>query len=221
MFKHTEHTKKYFSKCLDLSKKLVEFDWENVKTFGIDMNSGDGGIGYQFLKFSSKLFVKIQETNNLDIDELLKDDNILSMGLIKINSGSSIPIHKDHDYWSSQFHRIHIPLKNSGAYFIYDEEKIIWKPGEVYIFNVMGIPHGAVNDTDDDFEMVYVDISKEPIENTNKKQPNALAQEYQKKFLETVPDDLIFTEYKKQCTEEELKAQEEYLDQYKHNLKMR
>lgn len=219
-FKHTEHTEKYFSKCLHLSKKLREFDWKNIKTFGIDMDSGDGGIGYKFLKFSSKLFVKIQETKNLEIDKFIKDDNILSIGIIKIDPHSGVPVHKDHDYWSAPFHRIHIPLRNSGAYFIYGEEQVVWETDKVYIFDVMGVSHGAVNETDEEFEMVYIDISQEPVIVKEKEPLNALAKEYQKKFLESVPRDLIFKEYKKQCTDEELEAEKKYLDHYNRNLEI-
>jgi hypothetical protein len=219
-FKHNEHTEKYFSKSLHLSEKLRKFDWSSVRGLSINMNSGDDSLKYQFLKISSKLLTKIQDTGDVHIDNFLNDPNVLSLGIINIGAKSDVQIHKDHDYWLVPFHRIHIPLKNSGAYFIYGDEKIVWKTDEVYIFDVMGVLHGAVNATDDDFEMIYVDISQSPVGQMEREPLNALAREYQKKFLETVPPDLIFKEYKKQCTEEELEAEEKYLDHYKRNLEI-
>jgi len=219
-FNHTEHTQKYFSKSSELSEQLRKFDWTSVRGFGIDMNKGEDSLKYQFLKFSSKLFTKIQETKNKDIDTFLNDPNVLSLGIINVGAKSEVQLHKDHDYWSSLFYRIHIPLKNPGAYFIYGDEKIVWNMDMVYIFDVMGVSHGAVNDTDEDFEMVYVDITQSPSLKVEKKPLNVIAQEYQKKFLETVPPDLIFKEYKKQCTDEELQAENQYLDHYKRNLEI-
>jgi len=220
IFKHTEHTQKYFSKSSELSEQLRKFDWTSVRGFGIDMNKGEDSLKYQFLKFSSKLFTKIQETKNKDIDTFLNDPNVLSLGIINVGAKSEVQLHKDHDYWSAPFHRIHIPIKNSGAYFIYGNERMVWETDKVYIFDVMGVSHGAVNDTDEDFEMVYVDITQSSSLEVEKKPLNAIAQEYQKKFLETVPHDLIFKEYKKQCTDEELQAENQYLDHYKRNLEM-
>lgn len=221
-FKHTEHTQKYLSRCKELAKELTEYDWSSVRGFQIDFTKGDDSLKYQFLKFSSKLYTKIQETNNENINIFLNDPNVLSLGIIDVLAHSKVEIHKDHDYWSSLFYRIQIPVNAPGAIFIYDEEEIIWETEKVYIFDVMNTSHGARNDTDEDFQMIYIDISQDPIiENQNQHPFKAMISEYQKKVLDNIPHDLIFSEYKKYCTDEELKAQKEYLDHYNRNLKMR
>jgi len=219
-FQHTDHTQKCFFKSVELSDQLRNFDWKSVRGFGIHMNRGEDNLKYQFLKFSSKLFTKIEETGNEKIDIFLNDPNILSVGIITVGANSEVQVHKDHDYWSSLFYRIHIPLKNPGAYFIYGDEKIVWNMDMVYIFDVMGVSHGAVNPTDDDFKMIYIDITQNLVNVVNTNKFNDLTREYQQKFLETVPHDLIFKEYRKTCTKEELEAQNQYLDQYNLNLKM-
>lgn len=219
-FKHTNHTQKYFSECKNIVNHFIKFDWSSTHGFSIDMNKGDDNLKYQFLKISSKLFTKIQETKNKRIDNLLNDPNVLSLGIINMSANSTVEIHKDHDYWSEPFYRMHIPLNSPGAYFIYDDEKIVWETEKVYIFDVMRVSHGAINETNDNFEMIYVDITQQPVVEKIKSPLDDLIKEYQEQVLETIPSDLIFTEYKKYCTEEELNAEKQYLDSYKRNLEI-
>lgn len=221
-FRHTEHTLKYFNKCKKLSNKLINYDWNNEKGFGIELSKDEDNLKYLFLKLSSKNFTKIQDTKQSELNQFLNDPNILSVGIIKMSAKSEVQMHKDHDYWSAPFHRVHIPINSPGAYFIYGNEKIVWETDEVYIFNVMSILHGAKNETDEEYQMIYVDISQEEQvkEQKRNKHLNKLAKEYQEKFLETVSSDLIISEHKNNCTEEELRAEKEYLDQYNRNLEI-
>lgn len=220
-FKHTEHTQKYFSKCKSLAEELTKYDWNSVRGFQIDFSKGDDSLKYQFLKFSSKLYTKVQETNSKNINKFLNDPNVLSLGIIDVLANSKVEIHKDHDYWSALFYRVQIPINAPGAVFIYGGEEIVWETEKVYIFDVMNVPHGAKNDTDQNFQMVYIDISQSAVTQTEQQKPvNTIMLEYQKKVLDNIPHDLIFNEYKKYCTEEELKAQEEYLDHYNRNLEI-
>lgn len=225
IFKHTEHTKQYFSECKSLLNNFSQFKWNSVKTFNMNLTKGNIGetmlgtehhVNYKFLKFSAKQFEHIENTEDENINYFLKDSNILSVGKITLGCHSNIGLHKDHDYWSKPFYRIHIPLNSPGTLFLYDEQKIIWKKNEVYIFDVMNVIHGAENNTDQDFEMVFVDITQQ--NNEQEQSQNTNLKHFQKLFLETYSSDFILGAYKQGCTEDELNAINTYLKEYKGTI---
>lgn len=209
-FQHNDHTRDYFYRCKKLSQKLREFDWESTPGFGINLSRGDDNLDYQFLKFSTKLFTKVERTHDDEINLFLNDPNILSLGVINVAAKSEVQIHKDHDYWSALFHRIHIPLNSTGAFFIYGDEEIVWQFGEIYIFDVMGVPHGAINRTDQDFKMVYVDITQNPVDESKKSRISSSSKEYQEKVFNDIAQDLILKEKEKSYVKEELEVLEQH-----------
>lgn len=219
LFKHTDHTKKYFNKCHILLSEFFQINWKSISTFDIDFNNGDSDLKYKFLKISSKPFTKVEKTESIKINQFLSDLNILSCGIIELKPHSKVQIHKDHDYWIHPFYRIHIPLNSTGAFFIYDDEKIVWEREKVYIFDVMNIEHGAENATDEVFEMLYVDISQKFIEKNSKINPSV--DKIKNYFLENVNQEVILKFHNQTCTEQEMLAEKKYLQDFKRNLKMK
>lgn len=194
-FKHTTHTQKYLKICEDLSKNLLNYSWESLPSLNIDLlkstaeNNQD--LSYNFLKISSKISTKIEKTSDEKINLFLSDSNILSVGRILLGPKSNIVLHKDSDYWTEKFYRIHIPKNKVGAVFFYDSLEIEWEINKVDIFDVMGVTHGAKNNSDKTFELIYIDITQEDNSNKNSNIYSGRV------GLENVNSDLIFEIYKK------------------------
>lgn len=194
-FSHTKHTKKYLKICEDLSKNLLDYSWESLPSLNIDLlkstaeNNQD--LSYNFLKISSKISTKIEKTSDEHINLFLSDSNILSVGRILLGPKSNIVLHKDSDYWTEKFYRVHIPKNKVGAVFFYDNLEFEWETGRIDIFDVMGVTHGAKNDSNETFELIYVDITQEDNKNRNSNVYSG------KVGLENVNSDLIFEIYKK------------------------
>ena len=194
-FKHTEHTQKYLKICENLSKNFLNYSWDSLPSLNIDLlkstaeNNQD--LSYNFLKISSKISTKIETTPDSELNSFLNDSNVLSVGRILLGPKSNIVLHKDSDYWTEKFYRIHIPKNKTGAIFFYDDGEIEWETGKVDVFDVMGTTHGAKNDSSETFELVYIDITQE--DNKNKS-----SNVYSGKIgLENVNSELVFEIYKK------------------------
>lgn len=215
-FKHTEHTQKYYSYAQEISNNLITYDWKSL--FNLDVNmiqtkdyKNYGDLAYNFLKISSKLYTKIEATPDQKLNTFLNDLNILSVGRILLGPNTEIGLHKDDDYWTEKFYRIHIPINETGAIFFYDGEKIKWEKNEVYIFDVMNVLHGGENKTEETTEIIYVDISQNKIIKEEEHLGRIKSKSHQV-CLEAMPSDLIFDVYKKFYSPEGGDSQHHYID---------
>ena len=201
-FKHTEHTKKYYSFSQEISSNLINYDWKSLFNLDVNMNQTNntdnhGDLSYNFLKISSKLHIKIEETPDQKLNLFLNDPNVISVGRILLGSNAEIGLHKDDDYWTEKFYRIHIPINETGSIFFYGENRIKWEKNKVYIFDVMNVLHGGENKTDEIAEIIYVDISQNEVIEKENENLSRFKSRSQQVRLETMPSDLIFDIYKK------------------------
>lgn len=216
-FQHTDHTERYYSNCRQISSNLIDYDWKSLFNLDVNMVQTDdynnhGDLAYNFLKISSKLYTKIEKTPDQKLNDFLSDPNILSVGRILLGSNAEIGLHKDDDYWTEKFYRIHIPINETGAIFFYDGKKIKWEKNEVYIFDVMNVLHGGENKTEEIAEIIYVDITQNEIIIKEDENLSRLKSRSHQVCLEVMPSDLIFEVYKKFYSPEGEDSQHHYID---------
>jgi len=160
-----EYYQYYYNKLLGLVDDFCNYNWSQLSVMHVKLVQQDpkDKMTYQFLKMATKDYKDTVRTYNNNLDEFLKDPNVLAVGKIKLGPYTDVGIHIDPSYWTRDFFRSHIPMNTNGAKFIYGNEKILWTEKEVRMYDVTTVEHGGENQNDSESNVIFIDIAKEGV----------------------------------------------------------